>query len=112
MATKFSLQQLALIAICLDEEERENEEERQHLKRKRIWIHPSLLKRKTEGEFYTLLPHLIEDEKKFHGYFRMNTGTFEMILSRIQKDIQKEDTTFREAITPREKLVVCLRYEN
>lgn len=42
----------------------------------------------------------------------MNTGTFEMILSRIQKDIQKEDTTFREAITPREKLVVCLRYEN
>ncbi|KAL4103870.1 hypothetical protein QTP88_019205 [Uroleucon formosanum] len=112
MATKFSLEQLALIAICLDEEERENEEERQHLKRKRIWFHPSLLKRKTEGEFYTLLPHLIEDEKKFHGYFRMNTGTFEMILSRIQKDIQKEDTTFREAITPREKLVACLRYEN
>lgn len=42
----------------------------------------------------------------------MNTGTFEMILFRIQKDIQKEDTTFREVITPREKLVVCLRYAN
>lgn len=66
MVTKFSLSQLVMIAICLDEKERENEEERHNHKRKIIWIHPSLLNRNTEGKFYTPLPHLIEDENKFH----------------------------------------------
>ena len=33
--------------------------------------------RKSEGEFHTLYPHLIDDESKFYNYFRMNIGTFE-----------------------------------
>lgn len=63
--------------------------------------------RKSEGEFHTLYPRLIDDESKFHSCFRMNTGTFEKILSKIQGDLKKENTPFREAMTPREKLAVC-----
>ncbi|XP_076055409.1 uncharacterized protein LOC143033798 [Oratosquilla oratoria] len=64
--------------------------------------------RKTEGEFHTLYPRLIDDESKFHSYFRMNKGTFEKILSKIEDDLKKGNTPFREALTPREKLAVCL----
>lgn len=148
MARNFSLTELALIAICLDEEEEDEDEEveeieevnpqqqicnkkillternqqkckkkrirnekekQQPSKKKRIWVHPDLINRRNEGAFYTLLPQLMDDEKKFYEYLHMNIDTFEMILKEIKDDIQKEDTTFRKAITPREKLVVCLR---
>ena len=68
-----------------------------------------LARQKSEGEFHTLFPRLIDDESKFHGYFRMNIGTFEKILSKIENDLKKEHTSFREAITPKVKLAVCLR---
>ena len=65
--------------------------------------------RESEGEFHTLYPHLIDDETKFFNYFRMNIGTFEKILSKIEDDLKKENTPYREAINPRERLAVCLR---
>lgn len=60
--------------------------------------------RKTEGEYNTLYPHLVDDESKFHSYFRMNKATFEKILSKIEVDLKKKkkNTPFREALTPRE----------
>ena len=99
----FSDTELAIIAVALDEEE----ERKQNRKRKRLWVHPMLQDGKTEGEFHTLYPHLVDDENKFHSYFRMNKGTFEKILSKIKDDMKKENTPFREALTPREKLAVC-----
>ena len=75
----FSPAELAVIAIALDDEER-----KQSRKRKGVWVHPILQeKKKSEGEFHTLFPRLIDDESKFHCYFRMNIGTFEKILSKI-----------------------------
>ena len=95
----FSALELAGIAIALDEEEGER-------KRRRFWVHPMLVK--SEGEYNTLYPHLIDDEEKFFNYFRMPKGTFEYILSKIGSDIMKEDTYFRESISSRERLAVCL----
>ena len=63
---------MAIIVIALDEEEEERKQ-----KRKRLWVHPMLQDRKSEGEFHNLYPHLIDDESKFYNYFRMNIGTFE-----------------------------------
>lgn len=95
--------------LCKKIKIQNKKKKKQPTKKKRIWVHPSLINRRNEGEFYTLLPQLMEDEKKFFEYFHMSIDTFEMILSEIKDDIQKEDTIFRKAITPREKLVVCLR---
>ncbi|XP_053967742.1 uncharacterized protein LOC128869234 [Anastrepha ludens] len=75
-----------------------------------MWIHPSLINRKIEGEYHTLYRHLIDDEEKFLQYCRKDSGTFEMILRKIEHKILKNNTTFREAISPREKLLVCLRF--
>ena len=88
MSDFFSTLELAGMAIALDEEERER-------KRKKFWVHPMLVK--SEGEFETLYPHLIDDEEIFFNYFRMPKGTFEYVLSKVGADIMKEDTYFRES---------------
>jgi hypothetical protein len=92
----FSEEELICIAVLLDEEERKS--------RKRKWIHESLLQRKEEGEYFTLYKELVEDSVRFHQYFRMSESMYLNLLSLIE-----EDLTFREAISPKEKLTVCLR---
>lgn len=40
-----------------------------------------LQERKSEGEFHTtLFSHCIDDESKFHNYFRMSTGTLRKFI--------------------------------
>ena len=74
-----------------------------------MWVHPYLQTRKTEGEYYTLYRHLIDDEEKFVQYVRINFSTLEMILTEIEPKIKKLNTKFREACSPRQRLMVCLR---
>jgi len=81
--------------MALDDEDKENEEkERKIRKRRSIWVYPSLINRKTEGEYFILYPHLVDDEDKFITYFRMSTETFEMIFSKIEKRIVKKIHVF------------------
>uniref|UniRef100_A0A6P7FDT2 Nuclease HARBI1 n=1 Tax=Diabrotica virgifera virgifera TaxID=50390 RepID=A0A6P7FDT2_DIAVI len=105
MFKSFSNNDLAVIALCLDEEEHQSTN-----KKPRIWVHNILKTRKTEGEFFTLYEDLCDDETKFFQYFRMTKYKFYYILNKISADLTKQNTTFREAITPIEKLVVCLRF--
>jgi len=46
---------------------------------------------------------------KFYQYFRMSKHQFNYLLQKIEKDLKKKNTTFREAISPVEKLAICLR---
>jgi len=63
----FSTEELAIIAFLLDaDEEKEDQAHRKY------WVHPAWKKRETEGEFQTLYKELLDDETKFHGYFRMS----------------------------------------
>ncbi|KAL4153066.1 hypothetical protein QTP88_000899 [Uroleucon formosanum] len=98
-----SLKDLAVLALLLDEEEKNN-------KQKRIWVHDLWKKRKIEGEFATLYEELVDHEAKFFEYFRMSQYCFNLLLSKIEHDIKKQDTFWRPAITPKERLAVCLRY--
>jgi hypothetical protein len=69
----------------------------------------SLLGRKEEGEYFTLYKELVEDSVRFHQYFRISESVYLNLLSLIEEDLMKKNTTFHEAISPREKLAVCLR---
>lgn len=107
MFRRFSTVDLAIIALLLDEED---ENLRQNRKRCRhIWVHPMLKNRKIESEFFTLHKELMDDETKFYQYYRMSKDQFRYLLDKIIGDITKNNTTFREAISPIEKLAVCLR---
>ena len=93
-----------MIAIILDEEE----EAEQKVKRRK-WVHEAWQKRETEGEFATLYKELIDDETKFFHYFRMSKNCFRILLSKMETHLKKQDTHWRMAITPTERLAVCLR---
>lgn len=92
-----------MIAVLLDEEEAERR------KRNRIWMKEMLRKRKNIGEYHTLYRQLEDDESCFYKYFRMSKYQFYILLQKIEIQIQKQNTTFREAISAKEKLMVCLR---
>lgn len=52
---------------------------------------------------------LRQDEKRFYIYFRMTSDCFDEILNLIADDIRKQDTNYREAICPEERLAIALR---
>lgn len=78
-------------------------------KKTRIWIHSINLERHLHGEYHTLLPELRKDEERFYIYFRMTSDCFDEILNLIKSEICKQDTNYREAITPEERLAIALR---
>jgi hypothetical protein len=65
-----------------------------------------LKKRATQGKYATLYKELTDDETKFHEYFRLSQYALNILLKKIQNDLQKLDTRWREAVTPKECLAV------
>ncbi|XP_008189913.1 uncharacterized protein LOC103311881 [Acyrthosiphon pisum] len=79
---------------------------------KRQKVHDMFISRREEGAFQNIISkHLIDDETKFHNYFRLTKYQFNFVLSAITKDVFKAPTTtVKFPITPKEKLAVTLRY--
>ncbi|VVC87115.1 unnamed protein product [Leptidea sinapis] len=99
----FNNTELAMIAIALDEEEEENRE------KKRKWVHEAWKLRESEGEFVALYKELIKDERKYFEYFKMSESCFNILLQKLGNKLVKKDTRWRKAISPRERLAICLR---
>ncbi|KAF0764393.1 protein ALP1-like, partial [Aphis craccivora] len=78
---KFNKKQLAMIALILDEEKNCN-------RTKKKWVRKMFTQRKFVGKFHTLFIELEDEEISFYKYFRMS----------------------QKAISPKEKLMVCLSY--
>jgi hypothetical protein len=66
MFKNWSVTGLAVIALFEEEESRTRESNSQRKRKK--WVHKSLIRRKTEGEFFTLYKELVDDEEKFHHH--------------------------------------------
>ncbi|KAB0805116.1 hypothetical protein PPYR_02086 [Photinus pyralis] len=98
---------LAFVALLLDEEEAEGLKKK---KKGRKWVHPILKHRKIEGEHWTLFKNLLKYDDKFYQYFRMPQYNFFDLLKSIGPDLHKQNSCFREAISPTERLAVCLRF--
>jgi hypothetical protein len=78
-------------------------------KKKHMWVHKCFRSRKSEGEYWALYKELADDEVTFYQYFSMSKHQFTYLLQKSEKDLKKKNTTFREAISPVEKLATCLR---
>lgn len=99
---------LGIIALALEEENKARRRSQGVVKRRK-WVAKAWKRRLVEGEFYTLMPHLIDDESKFYEYFRMSLVTFHELLSKVEPYLKKEDTFWRQSISPKQRLAVCLR---
>lgn len=97
-----------VVVACLlaEEEELEKSVKRKHS----IWIHNIFKKRSEHGEYHTLFPDLLNDDTKFFQYFRMSQDKFNYLVDILKPHLLRQNTTYREAIGPEERLAVCLRY--
>jgi hypothetical protein len=83
---------------------------RWHRKRQNMWENPINIKRPEFGIFSHLHRDLLEDEKKFHDVFRMNIDQFCRLSQLVAEEIRKQNTNYRRAIRPEERLVTFLKY--
>ena len=80
------------------------------LRRQRsMWVHPLTNARLYQGQYYTIMTELRNDNEKFFNFFRMSQNTFNELLSLIKDQIQKQDTNMRDSIQPEQRLAITLR---
>lgn len=76
-------------------------------RKRRFWLRRHIEFRQLSGEFHTLFREL--NDEAFPDFYRVTREQFQEILSMISDKLTKIDTNYRKAITPPEKLAVCLR---
>lgn len=96
----------AMILLLSDDRERRCGE--MPRKKKRFWVNKVLSKRDSLGAFELLVPD-INSADQFEDFFRMKVADFNYLLSRISHRISKQNTNMREAISPKERLLITLR---
>ncbi|KAL2092787.1 hypothetical protein ACEWY4_012585 [Coilia grayii] len=79
-------------------------------RRRRYWVHPINLARWQYGEYHRLIMELRLHDDLFQRYFRLSRELFDELLARVGPRIARENTHFRQAIGPAQRLAICLRY--
>lgn len=111
-----STQKLKCYYLALLEEEEEEldlEEEvsayyiNNSLRKHRFWLRNHIKYRSVHGEYYTFFQ--TADEETFENSYRISRPTFHELHSLIQPYIQKLNSYFRNSISSRERLAVCLK---
>ena len=78
--------------------------------RRRLWMNDIFRQRTRFGEYHRLVrDELLLDEEHFFNYFRMTREDFAYLLRMVEPVITKQNTAFRERISPRERLAVTIR---
>lgn len=78
-------------------------------RRHRYWVHPLTDQRHLKGYFCKMYNDVRQYPDKFFNYYRMSIGTYDKLLQAVGQYLKHEDTTFRMAISPEERLSVTLR---
>ncbi|KAG5873153.1 hypothetical protein JTB14_003161 [Gonioctena quinquepunctata] len=89
-----------MLTLCLEEDEGYRKYFMENSKKCRFWVHAAWKRRFAEGEFSTLLPHLLDDDTKFHQYFRMSMSAFNLLELEFQKNLSKHKTHILEEQSP------------
>ncbi|KAL4126719.1 hypothetical protein QTP88_010928 [Uroleucon formosanum] len=80
-------------------------------KKRKYWVRNWVARRNTLGASNVLIQELKnEDLMSFKNYLRMDEGHFSYLLSKVEKNIQKQNTFLREALSAKIKLEITLRF--
>ncbi|KAJ8942305.1 hypothetical protein NQ314_010101 [Rhamnusium bicolor] len=75
------------------------------------WVREWILRREKYGAYNNLLKELkIEDAQQFKNFIRMSALDFEELLTKVGREIEKQDTHLRASISASERLMVTLRF--
>ena len=79
--------------------------------KRKYWVRKIYQDRQEKGEYHLLVNDLrMHDKDYFFRCFRMSPVVFEELLAMIGPHITKQQTKFRDPISPSERLCVTLRY--
>lgn len=77
---------------------------------KRWWIR-EIYRNRDQSNRNLMVDLIFEgDEAPFKNFTRMSKKDFKLLLSLVEPKIRKQDTTFRKAILPADKLILTLRF--
>lgn len=75
-----------------------------------VWTREWILRRESQGAFNQLMELRLCDVSSYRNLVRMDASTFEELLTRVAPRITYQDTVFRQAIPPAERLAITLRF--
>ncbi|XP_043223443.1 protein ANTAGONIST OF LIKE HETEROCHROMATIN PROTEIN 1-like [Amphibalanus amphitrite] len=75
-----------------------------------MWVRQPVLRRQEMGEFRALMAQERENGSAFHNAYRMSPEAFDELTVQLEPALRRQDTNFRLAITPAEKLALTIRY--
>jgi hypothetical protein len=67
-------------------------------KRRNMWVHQINIKRPKFGIFCHLYRSMLEDEEKFHEFFRMNIEQFYCLSQLVGEEIRKQNANYGRVI--------------
>ncbi|KAJ8953378.1 hypothetical protein NQ318_023495 [Aromia moschata] len=79
-------------------------------RKRRQWVTPIFRSRSVSGGRQFLNDIFIGNKGQFENFCRMSFEDFEILLNLIEPVIKKQDTNYRESISPKEILAVTLRF--
>ena len=74
-----------------------------------VWVRDSLGDRESFGEFTAFWEKERSHAEEFHAAYRMSPARFDELLGRLHAGIKHQDTMFRMAISPAERLATTIR---
>lgn len=84
---------------------------RKKRKTRRFWVRQWILRRNQLGASEGLLKELAsEDKEEYRNHLRMSEEKFNELLGKVQDRLKKQDTVMRQALSPKLKLQITLRY--
>ncbi|CAK1593490.1 unnamed protein product [Parnassius mnemosyne] len=94
---------LALAAVCIYDKEREK-------KNRRCWAKKWLLQRPRYSHINLMAELALQEPNDFRNYLRLDSCTYQQLLSLLEPMLTKQDTCMRKAITAHERLSATLRF--
>ncbi|XP_034192568.1 uncharacterized protein LOC117609916 [Osmia lignaria lignaria] len=80
-------------------------------KKRSVWVRQWISRRPEFGCFHNLLRELqIEDGQQYFNFIRMTAVDVEILMQKVGHIIKKEDTRMRDSISPKERLILTLRF--
>jgi len=77
-------------------------------KKRRYWVHPYNV-RNIKHSSAVVSRELAQHAEKFKEMYRMSPDTFHLLEQIVSATLQKQDTNFRLAVSPAEKLLITIR---
>ncbi|KYN17753.1 hypothetical protein ALC57_09967, partial [Trachymyrmex cornetzi] len=79
------------------------------MQKRRYWVRPLFLQRKTKGHFYTLFKFIKnQDHEQFFKYVRMTVSQFKELLELVREPLTKR--SIREPLSAEHRLCLTLYY--